>query len=53
MSESGVFDGDEDLLKKEIDEVRSLLNRPLRINEWNHEATADTIRHWALGGGAT
>jgi acyl dehydratase len=51
MSESGVFDGDEDLLKKEIDEVRGLLNRPLRINEWNHEATADTIRHWALGVG--
>lgn len=32
-----------------VDEARSLEGMPLRVEPWNHEATLDTIRHYAHG----
>jgi len=37
------------LSDQEIAEVRSFIGRPLRIEQWNREASYDSIRHWCLG----
>ena len=34
-----------------VEEAEALVGRPLRIEQWNHEATLDTIRHYAWGVG--
>ena len=36
-----------------IEEARRLEGLRLRIEQWNHEATLDTIRHWCWGVGDT
>ena len=46
---SGVFAGSTGLTQEMIDEVRALVGQRLRIEQYNHEATYDTIRHYALG----
>ena len=33
----------------EIRRVREMIGKPLRIDQYNHEASYDTIRHYALG----
>jgi acyl dehydratase len=37
------------LSDEQIDEIRSYEGMRLRIEQWNHEATLDTIRHWSWG----
>ena len=50
MTDVPVFSHVTPILDEEIEEVRNLLGRPLRIpGPWNHEATLDTIRHYSLG----
>jgi acyl dehydratase len=36
-----------------VEEARRLEGLRLRIEQWNHEATLDTIRHWCWGVGDT
>src|SRR4029453_9157688 len=40
-----------ELTDEMIAEAESLVGKPLRIEQWNHEATLDTIRHYAWGVG--
>ncbi|MFD9552377.1 MaoC family dehydratase N-terminal domain-containing protein [Nocardia salmonicida] len=40
-----------ELTDEMISEAESLVGKPLRIEQWNHEATMDTIRHYAWGVG--
>jgi acyl dehydratase len=40
-----------DLTDEMITEAESLVGKPLRVEQWNHEATLDTIRHYAWGVG--
>jgi acyl dehydratase len=40
-----------DLTDQMIEEAESLGGQPLRIEQWNHEATFDTIRHYTWGVG--
>ncbi len=40
-----------DLTDQMIEEAESLVGQPLRIEQWNHEATFDTIRHYTWGVG--
>lgn len=40
-----------DLTDEMIAEAEKLVGTPLRIEQWNHEATRDTIRHYAWGVG--
>jgi acyl dehydratase len=48
MSASG-FTTRTGILDEEIAEVRQLIGKRLRIPQWNHEASIDTIRHYAYG----
>ena len=32
-----------------LEEARALLGMPIRVEQWNYEATRDTIRHYAWG----
>ena len=34
---------------EDIAEVRAMIGQPLRIPQWNLEASIDTIRHYAFG----
>jgi len=40
-----------ELTDEMIAEVQALVGRPLRVEQFNHEATIDTIRHYAWGVG--
>lgn len=40
-----------ELTDEMIEEARALEGTPVRIEQWNHEATLDTIRHYAWGVG--
>lgn len=45
---------DRNLIARELDdealaEARSLLGMPIRVEQWNHEAARDVIRHYAWG----
>lgn len=37
--------------EKEIEKAREFIGKPLRLPQYNHEATLDTIRHYAFGVG--
>ncbi|WP_173934330.1 MaoC family dehydratase N-terminal domain-containing protein [Chelativorans sp. Marseille-P2723] len=37
------------LPEDDLEQARSLLGMPIRVELWNHEATRDTIRHYAWG----
>src|SRR3954468_12716769 len=45
------LDFQNELTDEMIEEAESLVGTPLRIEQWNHEATLDTIRHYAWGVG--
>jgi acyl dehydratase len=34
---------------EEVVGLYAMVGKPLRIRQWNHEATYDTIRHWCAG----
>src|SRR4029453_1850315 len=40
-----------ELTDEMIAEAEGLVGKPLRIEQWNHEASLDTIRHYAWGVG--
>lgn len=46
---SGVFSGSTSLTQEMLDEVNAMAGQRLRIDQYNHEATYDTIRHYAFG----
>lgn len=46
---SGVFSGTSTITDEMIDEIRAMVGTRLRIDQYNHEATYDTIRHYAFG----
>jgi acyl dehydratase len=48
---SEVFSSIEVITDEEIDRVRAMIGQPLRIRQFNAEATLDTIRHFAEGSG--
>jgi acyl dehydratase len=48
---SGMFRHESQLTDEMIAEAHALEGTPLRIEQWNHEATLDTIRHYAWGVG--
>jgi acyl dehydratase len=43
------FDLHADLTEAGIEEAKSFVGMPLRVEPWHHEATLDTIRHYAYG----
>lgn len=44
-----IFKGNSGITEAMIDELRSLIGQKLRIEQYNHEASFDTIRHYAFG----
>jgi acyl dehydratase len=48
-SHDHVFEHNTGIEQDEIDRVRELIGEPLRVLQYNHEATLDTIRHYAHG----
>ena len=51
MSDSDVFQINTEINEEEIAKARAYLGVPLRIQQYNNEATRDTIRHYAYGVG--
>lgn len=51
MSDTDVFQINTEINEEEIAKARKFLDVPLRIQQYNHEATRDTIRHYAYGVG--
>ena len=51
MSEATVFQINTEINDDEIEKARAFLGKPLRIQQYNYEATRDTIRHYAYGVG--
>jgi acyl dehydratase len=48
---ASVFALNTGILEEEIEEVKAMIGQPLRIRQWNLEASIDTVRHysWGLG----
>ncbi len=46
---ASVFEHQGGIDPEEIHRVREMIGQPLRIDQYNHEASYDTIRHYALG----
>jgi acyl dehydratase len=48
---ASVFTHNTGIIEEEIAEVRAMIGQPLRIRQWNLEASVDTVRHysWGLG----
>lgn len=44
-----IFKGNSSITEAMINELRSMVGQRLRIEQYNHEATFDTIRHYAFG----
>lgn len=44
-----VFELSPDLSIDDIDSVERLVGRPIRVEQWNHEASLDSVRHYAMG----
>jgi acyl dehydratase len=44
-----IFDLDTQILQGDIERARELIGKPLRLRQYNTEATLDTIRHYAEG----
>lgn len=51
MSEATVFQINTEINDDEIEKAQAFLGQPLRIQQYNYEATRDTIRHYAYGVG--
>ncbi|WP_037144269.1 FAS1-like dehydratase domain-containing protein [Rhodococcoides fascians] len=49
MTEQSVFANNTGILDDEVEEVRKLIGVPMRIKQWNLEASIDGIRHYAHG----
>ena len=49
MSRPAVFDLAGDIDDTGYDAVRGLDGTPIRVEQWNNEASWDSIRHYALG----
>lgn len=47
--ETDVFESKGGIDPAEVERVRAMIGQPLRIEQYNHEATYDTIRHYAHG----
>lgn len=43
------IDGGQLIPQKDIDDVRRMIGEKLRIDQWNHQASIDNIRHYAHG----
>jgi acyl dehydratase len=43
------FDLTPDLIEEEIVAIEKLTGTPIRVEQWNYEATRDTIRHYSHG----
>jgi acyl dehydratase len=46
-----IFDIDTGILPEDLERAREMIGQPLRLRQYNHEATLDTIRHYAEGMG--
>lgn len=44
-----VFELSPDLSTDDIDSVERLVGRPIRVEQWNREASLDSVRHYAMG----
>jgi acyl dehydratase len=51
VAESSVFETISGITDRDIAEAREMIGTPLRFEQFNHEATRDTIRHFAHGMG--
>ena len=49
MTQADVFQINTEINDEEIAAARQYLGKPLRIQQYNYEATRDTIRHYAYG----
>jgi acyl dehydratase len=51
VAESPVFESVSGITDSDIAQAREMIGVPLRLEQFNHEATLDTIRHFAHGTG--
>ncbi|NWK97413.1 hypothetical protein DM806_17415 [Sphingobium lactosutens] len=51
MSDTDVFQINTEINEDELEKARAYLNLPLRIQQYNYEASRDAIRHYAYGVG--